>query len=196
MKKNVFLLGIALSLLILGCEKNNENGSIIPPYNGENVENGEGNNIPGNGEDDPSYNDWLVDYNPIQFVIMVCDAEGNDLLNSSTPNALSLADIKMLYNGEIYTLNNEEVATRAYMPTFYGLKLVGSEVRRELWIGEFAGDEFFDNIDITIDWGDGTSNTITLYNKIVAPFDGETHIDRRFYLDGEQIESSKILFTR
>lgn len=193
MKKLVFLLGIALSLLILGCEKNNENGSIIPPYNGEN---GEGNNIPGNGEDDPSYNDWLVDYNPIQFVITVCDAEGNDLLNSTTPNALSLADIKMLYNGEIYTLNNEEVATRAYMPTFYGLKLVGSEVRRELWIGEFAGDEFFDNIDITIDWGDGTSNTITLYNKIVAPFDGETHIDRRFYLDGEQIESSKILFTR
>ena len=53
-----------------------------------------------------------------------------------------------------------------------------------------------DNIDITIDWGDGRSDILTLYNKIVAPYDGEAHIDRRFYLNGEQIENSKILFIR
>ena len=96
----------------------------------------------------------------------------------------------MLYNGEEYTLNKEQSSTRAWPADFYGIKLEynTTKERYELWMGEFEGGDFYDNVDIIIDWGDGSSDTITLYNKIVAPYDGDFHIDQRFYLNGEQVE--------
>ena len=181
----IILLGITLSFAIVGCGKENENENTV------NNPNDTPNDIP----DSPMYE---VDYYPIEFVVSVCDAEGNDLLDSASPSAINLGGIKMLYNGEEYTLNEEHSSTRAYEAYFYGIKIEydTTNEKYELWIGEFNGDEFFDNIDITIDWGDGRSDILTLYNKIVAPYDGEAHIDRRFYLNGEQVENNVLEIVR
>ncbi len=183
----IILLGITLSFAVVSCESNGGK---------ENIEDNTGDN-PSEVPDDP-WADYIVDYYPIEFVVSVCDAEGNDLLNSASPNAINLDSIKMLYNGEEYTLNEEHSSTRAYEAYFYGIKIVYdiTNEKYELWIGEFNGDEFFDNIDITIDWGDGRSDILTLYNKILAPYDGDFHIDRRFYLNGEQVENNVLGIVR
>ena len=175
----IILLGLTLSFAVVSCESNGGK---------ENIEDNTGDN-PSEDPDDP-WADWIVEYYPFPIIVSVCDAEGNDLLDSASPNAINLEGIKMLYNGEEYTLNKEQSSTRAWPADFYGIKLEynTTKERYELWMGEFEGGDFYDNVDIIIDWGDGSSDTITLYNKIVAPYDGDFHIDQRFYLNGEQVE--------
>ena len=61
-------------------------------------------------------------------------------------------------------------------------------------LGELDGTENIDNEDLVINWGDGTTNTITIFNHFRWKFNGSPAITRRFYVDGKKQDSDIAVF--
>ena len=61
--------------------------------------------------------------------------------------------------------------------------------------GELDGAADFDNEDLVINWGDGTSDTVTVFNKFKWNADGSPSITRRFYVNGQKQDSDIAVFT-
>ena len=69
---------------------------------------------------------------------------------------------------------------------FYGNKYLS--------FGELDGQEELKNVDLIIYWGDGTSDTITIFNHFKWKLSGEPSITRRYYVNGKQTESDIATF--
>ena len=87
------------------------------------------------------------------------------------------------------------ISTKAYMPQFSGLMLqVDRYGKWMISFGELDGTENIDNEDLVINWGDGTTNTITIFNHFRWKFNGSPAITRRFYVDGKKQDTDIAVF--
>lgn len=141
------------------------------------------------------------DIAPIVPRIYLSDGDGNNLLDpGNTENGFDVSLITAEFKGETYSVtldavDDGEPETRAYFPIFTGLSLHTDMYGNwMLSFGELDGQEYMDNEDLIIRWGDGTSNTITIFNSFRWKANGSPSITRRFYIDGEKQESDIATF--
>ena len=131
-----------------------------------------------------------TDASPVTIEIYVKDADGNNLLEQ---NWLLGKNVTATFKGETYDLQTEE--TRAYMPHFYGFKVTARDLGMYLYFGELAGTEAL-NDDFVINWGDGSSDVITIYNDCKAKMNGAYDIKRHFVVNGVKTEDNRITLVK
>lgn len=145
--------------------------------------------------------DFETDYYPIVLEVVVSDAEGNDLLDSTVVgNLVDGAPITATYEGEEYTCRSypwywDNWDTRTYMPFFYGLMFrdkyqynkdipstgyTEPQKRGLLLFGEFSGEQKHDLTEVTLHWPDGTQDVIAFKNHRA----GVSHCT--YYLNGKK----------
>ncbi len=147
--------------------------------------------------------DFVIrDFSPIEMKMYVMNEEGYNLLDENTENNLLGNAIKAINNGAAYYLDTstveeeKEPVSRALHATFYGLKLMKDrDGQPYVCFGEFDGARNFDNEIITLDWGDGTYNTVT-FDSRVSWQKSEPIIHRYFYLDKELVNNTMTLYKR
>ncbi|MDE6410584.1 MAG: hypothetical protein K2K81_10150 [Muribaculaceae bacterium] len=156
--------------------------------------------------DDDDDDDIIWDMAPVNVVVNIQDAAGNNLLSPSVPGNLQGKKIVAEYQGEEYELNwDASDRTRYYMPFFSGLTLqsgytlsgdhlVPDQNKNYLSFGEFDGA---DNQDISISLhieGYTDSWDITVSHRI--KWKGNTpHVTNTATLNGKNIPYDKIIIT-
>ena len=142
-----------------------------------------------------------LDFSPVELKLYVMNDEGYNLFDAKTENNLLSNDIKAINNGAAYPLNTDYVeeeheVSPVSAATFYGLKLKRDKTGETyVSIGEFEGGKSFDNEIVTIDWGDGTYNTIK-FDSRVSWWKSEPIIHRFYFLDKETVNNPMTLYKR
>lgn len=159
MKARYLLLGV-VALGLLSCEKIRNEGKI-----------------------------W--DIGPVEFLVQVVDANGVDMLNPDNDNSFKINEIKALYGGKEYDCNATDTTsppTKAYLPRFYGL-----QVRKTingfyiLRFGELEGAKSYSNEELTLLWGDGSSDIIKFNRKFRWKFNGDPESSEEWFLNGTKV---------
>ena len=132
-----------------------------------------------------------ADAMPVTLEIFVKDAEGNNLLDYGW---LDGKNVTATFKGETYELQ-KDVPTRAYMPHFYGFKVTGRDLGAMLYFGELDGTHDM-NDEFVINWGDGTFDTIVIYNDCRTTMNGGYDIKRHYVVNGVKTENHKITITK
>ena len=132
-----------------------------------------------------------ADAMPVTLEIFVKDTEGNNLLDYGW---LDGKNVTATFKGETYQLQNDE-PTRAYMPHFYGFKVTGRDLGTMLYFGELDGTHDM-NDEFVINWGDGTFDTIVIYNDCRTTMNGGYDIKRHYVVNGVKTENHKITITK
>ncbi len=132
-----------------------------------------------------------ADAMPVTLEIFVKDTEGNNLLNYGW---LDGKNVTATFKGETYELQ-KDVPTRAYMPHFYGFKVTGRDLGAMLYFGELDGTHDM-NDEFVINWGDGTFDTIVIYNDCRTTMNGGYDIKRHYVVNGVKTENHKITITK
>lgn len=170
MKKYFFIVAMVLSLMSLSCDK-------IPFLDC--------------GNEEPVMVDWA----PIKLQVMLCDTEGNNLLDPENPTCYDPSVIKIKYEGQEYSvLNPDSPQPLAYKAQFGKIFIGGSNGHQYLDIGEFNADEKCEMREIEIIWGDGTSDIIAYSNDYSINSKYANDADkswgytfyRKAYLNGEE----------
>ena len=144
-------------------------------------------NEEGGGGDTP-----IWDFYPICFYFDVQDAEGNNLLSPLTEGNILNQDIKAIYRGKEYGLNEPMADTKAYLARIYGLRTLETEDGHcQLWFGELQGDGTYENETLTLDWGDGTTDVITFSSRLTWKSPEDPEFDRHFFLNGVEQNGSR-----
>ena len=148
----------------------------------------------------------IIDYSPVIYEILVVNSAGDNLLEESTPGNILDTEMYIELAGERYDVNyglpDEPIfpypaMTRAYMPAWYGAYIAPyfypypglPERGNRLYVAEFPGDassEIMFELHL-----DGHSYEISYKNKKISGLD----IDRHYYLNGKEIESSSFTIT-
>jgi hypothetical protein len=138
----------------------------------------------------------IWDISPVVFTIQVADANGVDLLNPENHNSLDTSEISALYRGEEYKCSKDPygVFTKAYAPHFYGLQFINNtqEGKYALRFGELDGAESYSNEEITISWGDGSSDKIKFNRKFRWRFNGDPVSSEEWFLNGTKVSGRTI----
>ena len=132
-----------------------------------------------------------ADAMPVTLEIFVKDAEGNNLLDYGW---LDGKNVIATLKGETYELQ-KDVPTRAYMPHFYGFKVTGQDLGTMLYFGELDGTHDM-NDEFVINWGDGTFDTIVIYNDCRTTMNGGYDIKRHYVVNGVKTENHRITITK
>ena len=132
-----------------------------------------------------------ADAMPVTLEIFVKDTEGNNLLDYGW---LDGKNVIATLKGETYELQ-KDVPTRAYMPHFYGFKVTGRDIGAMLYFGELDGTHDMDD-EFVINWGDGTFDTIVIYNNCRTTMNGGYDIKRHYVVNGVKTENHKITITK
>ena len=132
-----------------------------------------------------------ADAMPVTLEIFVKDAEGNNLLDYGW---LDGKNVTATFKGETYELQ-KDVPTRAYMPHFYGFKVTGRDIGAMLYFGELDGTHDMDD-EFVINWGDGTFDTIVIYNDCRTTMNGGYDIKRHYVVNGVKTENHRITITK
>ena len=132
-----------------------------------------------------------ADAAPVTLEIFVKDTEGNNLLDYGW---LDGKNVTATFKGETYELQ-KDVPTRAYMPHFYGFKVTGSDLGAMLYFGEVDGTHDM-NDEFVINWGDGTFDTIVIYNDCRTTMNGGYDLKRHYVVNGVKTENHKITITK
>lgn len=123
--------------------------------------------------DDNGGDDMVIwDVYPYSISMEVVDGQGNNLLDTKNANNVIKDSITALYEGQTYKVDTVILATRAIMPTFYGLARYAPSGTRNyiLILGEFSGEKNVSNQEIIIDWKDGSKkDTITFSHTCTWP---------------------------
>lgn len=129
------------------------------------------------------------DYSPIYIEISATDAEGNDLFDQGFKDNVLNQNITFTYCDSTYEVDITTAIyyqTRTYLAVRHQPSLFyGQNLNYYVKIGEWAGDQKWDNEPIVINWPDGTHNTITFTLKKA----GITHA--KYYLDGQEHKGNK-----
>lgn len=109
--------------------------------------------------------------NPVKIYFAVRDADGNDLLDKDVEGNLLGQEIKAVFQGQEYKLNETEPVFYPWITVFKGLRLVDERIggRDEgylLCFGELLGSNVLDNEPLTLDLGDGRQELVTIYNRV------------------------------
>ena len=132
-----------------------------------------------------------ADAMPVTLEIFVKDTEGNNLLDYGW---LDGKNVTATFKGETYELQ-KDVPTRAYMPHFYGFKVTGRDLGTMLYFGELDGTHDM-NDEFVINWGDGTFDTIVIYNDCRTTMNGGYDIKRHYVVNGVKTENHRIIITK
>ena len=132
-----------------------------------------------------------ADAAPVTLEIFVKDAEGNNLLDYGW---LDGKNVIATFKGETYELQKDAL-TRAYMPQFYGFKVMSRDLGPFLYFGELDGTDDM-NDEFVINWGDGTFDTIAIYNDCRTKANGAYDIKRHYVVNGVKTESHRITITK
>lgn len=117
------------------------------------------------------------------------------MLNSDNQNALAAGSIKAVYKGVEYECNKNQtgVNTKVYIPQFYGLKIFKNYLGAcFLCFGEFNGAKSYSNEEVTILWGDGTSDKIKFSRKFRWTHSGDPDISDNWYFNGVKVSDRVI----
>lgn len=148
--------------------------------------------------------DVIYDIAPINPYIYVYDSDGRNLLapGASEEESLDVSRVTATWRGNTYKVEQpdggygDDVTTKFYRPYFYGLRVEMDRYGKCMFsFGELDGMEEIDNEDLVINWGDGTSDTMTIFNKFKWKADGSPSITRRFYVNGQKQDSDIAVFT-
>ena len=132
-----------------------------------------------------------ADAMPVTLEIFVKDADGDNLLDYGW---LDGKNVTATFKGETYELQ-KDVPTRAYMPHFYGFKVTGQDLGTMLYFGELDGTHDM-NDEFVINWGDGTFDTIVIYNDCRTTMNGGYDIKRHYVVNGVKTENHRITITK
>ena len=132
-----------------------------------------------------------ADAAPVTLEIFVMDSEGNNLLDYGW---LDGKNIIATFKGETYDLQKDAL-TRAYMPQFYGFKVMSRDLGPFLYFGELDGTDDM-NDEFVINWGDGTFDTIVIYNDCRTTMNGGYDIKRHYVVNGVKTENHRITITK
>lgn len=132
-----------------------------------------------------------ADAMPVTLEILVKDVEGNNLLDYGW---LDGKNVTATFKGETYELQ-KDVPTRAYMPHFYGFKVISRDPGMMLYFGELDGTHDM-NDEFVINWGDGTFDTIVIYNDCRTTMNGGYDIRRHYVVNGVKAENHRITITK
>ena len=106
----------------------------------------------------------LPDPLPFNFLFIVQDADGNDLLDAKMPGNVLSQPIKDIYNGKELPLDSMKDKWVPGSPvdiTFSGLTLHEGGDSYYLEFGLFDSQKDYKNETFIIDWGDGSTTTVT-----------------------------------
>ena len=101
---------------------------------------------------------------PFNFLFIVQDADGNDLLDAKMPGNILSQPIKAIYNGKELPLDSMKDKWVPGSPvdiTFSGLTLHEGGDSYYLEFGLFDSQKDYKNETFIIDWGDGSTTTVT-----------------------------------
>ena len=141
--------------------------------------------------------EWIIDYNPVYFVVSVENAHGDNLLNPAVEGNIIGDNNYIVVDGNQeavqsgwYWIDEPMASSRAYKPTWFGAyiassmnySLDGNPDDNRIYIGEFDGG-----------YNGEQSATLTLSGRsYTLSFTNSTHlldVERHFYLDGVEQES-------
>ena len=126
-----------------------------------------------------------ADASPVTVEIFVKDAEGNNLLDYGW---LDGKNVTATFKGETYQL--QQVLTKFYLPQFYGFIVTNRNLGPMMYFGELDGTHNL-NDEFVINWGDGTFDTIVIYNNCRTTAKGYD-IKRHYVLNGVKAENHRI----
>ena len=135
-----------------------------------------------------SCNPFIIqDWAPIDIYIKVSNAEGQNLLDSTTANNFVGKEISAEWMDETYVADTiswreKQYMTRMYLPMMNGLMYVTKDGEQMLYFGELAGDGDYDDEPLTIHWPDGSTDVITVKNKAYL-----SSANRKFKLNGKVV---------
>ena len=135
-----------------------------------------------------SCNPFIIqDWAPIEIYVKVSNAEGQNLLDSTTLNNFFGEEISAEWRGEAYvadtiSLWEKKHMTREYLPMMNGLMYVTKNGEQMLYFGELAGDGDYDDEPLTIHWPDGSTDVITIKNTVHL-----SSASRKYKLNGEVV---------
>lgn len=140
------------------------------------------------------FSDYIIDWAPVNFYIKVVDASGNDLLDPSNEKSWIIGTTLDFMNKkdtvDMACIENIH-QTKVYLPYFSGVKLMKNPFSPfdgyVLKFGEFDGADSYDKEQLTINWPDGTSNTIT-YSREFNVWQTEVRSEE-LRVDGEKCSS-------
>ena len=148
----------------------------------------------------------IIDYYPVIYEIQVLNASGENLLDESTEGNILDKEIYIEAYGEKFDVSYgrpeesilpEAFRTRAYMPMWYGV-FVSSywyqypelpDRDNRLYVGEFPGDASKE-VKFKL-YLDGHSYDVSYVNKKIKGME----VDRHYYLNGKEINSSTFTLT-
>ncbi len=132
----------------------------------------------------------IRDFYPINIYFTLTGENGEDLLNPATPGTYAKMRITATYEDKIYEKDvfedNTAPFSRDYCAILNGLHTTLNGGRYLLVFGEFNGDDTYRDATITLNWGDGTIDTVTFSSNL--KWKGHNpHITRSFELNGIQV---------
>lgn len=136
-------------------------------------------------------NDVIWDIIPMRIHITVSNVEGQNLLDSTTPNSFNYSDITAEWMGETYTadtisLFDKEHMTRMLIGHMHGLVYVIEHGKAQLYFGDLTGHNTFNDEPLTLHWPDGTTDVITVEaSAIEGP--QNVKLKRKFMLNGKVV---------
>ena len=130
---------------------------------------------------------------PFNFLFIVQDADGNDLLDAKTPGNILSQPIKAIYNGKelpLDSMKDKWVPANPIQINFSGLTLHEGGDSYYLEFGLFDSQKDYKNETFIIDWGDGSTTTVTFsryYDRTPTGEKKDFHYE--VLVNGKQIET-------
>ena len=130
---------------------------------------------------------------PFNFLFIVQDADGNDLLDAKTPGNILSQPIKAIYNGKelpLDSMKDKWVPANPIEINFSGLTLQEGGDSYYLEFGLFDSLKDYKNETFIIDWGDGSTTTVTFsryYDRTPTGEKKDFHYE--VLVNGKQIET-------
>ena len=116
------------------------------------------------GDDNTAKEQPLSHPLPFNLLFIVQDADGNDLLDAKMPGNILSQPIKAIYNGKelpLDSMKDKWVPTNPIQINFSGLTLHEGGDSYYLEFGLFDSQKDYKNETFIIDWGDGSTTTVT-----------------------------------
>lgn len=134
-------------------------------------------------EDDSDFDGYIVDFSPVVFIINVTDEDGHNLLTNCSPEFYESFSIS--YDGQKYKPEILDFDTRAYLPTFMGMRYVtGNDHENYLYFGEFNGSHC--GVDFSFTMPDGEEHDISL-QRVATSKGRDIIVDQTLKIDNKVI---------
>ena len=123
---------------------------------------------------------WGEEPIPIEIKISVSDTHGNNMLDPTKTSNLSANQISAEFMGNVYMRDS---APKNGISLW---TIVDEEDKPHILVfGQIPGSKALDSEPLVIDWGDGSHDTITIYNKYSWSIDHAPSLERHIVYNGK-----------